>query len=68
MAPAVSQAATQEDKTQFSVTAGSLSFSAAPALPTLGTITLNGTAQTTNATMTNLGIDDATGSGSGWTM
>jgi len=66
--PAASQAATQEDKTQFSVTAGSLSFSTAPALPTLGTITLNGTAQTTNATMTNVGVADATGSGSGWNV
>ena len=67
-APAVSAAATAEDKTQFSVTAGSLSFSTAPALPTLGTITLNGSAQSTNATMTNLGVADATGSGSGWNV
>src|ERR1019366_5087298 len=51
-------------KTQFSVTAGSLSFSAAPGLPTLGAVTLNGAAQTTNSTMTNLGVADATGSGS----
>jgi hypothetical protein len=68
LVPAVARAATQEDKTQFSVTAGSLSFSTAPALPTLGTITLNGTSQTTNATMTNIGVDDATGSGSGWNV
>ncbi len=64
--PAVSGAATQEDKTQFSVTAGSLTFSTVPALPTLSSITLNGGAQTTNSTMTNFGIADATGSGSGW--
>jgi hypothetical protein len=64
--PSLAQGATQEDKTQFSVTAGSLSFSTAPALPTLGTITLNGQAQTTNGTMTNVGVADATGSGSGW--
>ena len=64
--PALSGAATQEDKTQFSVTAGSLSFSTTPAFPTLGAVTLNGGAQTTNATMTNVGIADATGSGSGW--
>jgi hypothetical protein len=63
--PSVAAAATQEDKTQFSVTAGSLSFSTAPALPTLGAVTLNGTAQTTNSTMTNIGVADATGSGSG---
>jgi hypothetical protein len=68
LAPAVAVAATQEDKTQFSVTAGSLSFSTAPALPTLGAITLNGAAQTTNSTMANVGVADATGSGSGWNV
>jgi hypothetical protein len=62
----VASAATQEDKTQFSVTAGSLSFSTVPALPTLTSITLNGQAQTTTTAMTNFGIADATGSGSGW--
>jgi hypothetical protein len=61
-------AATAEDHTQFSVTAGSLSFSTAPALPTLGAVTLNGQAQTTNGTMTNFGVADATGSGSGWNV
>jgi hypothetical protein len=64
--PAVSGAVTAEDKTQFAVTAGSLSFSTTPAFPTLGTVTLTGGTQTTNATMTNFGIADATGSGSGW--
>lgn len=64
--PATAAAATAEDKTQFSVTAGSLSFSTTPAMPTLSSITLNGAAQTTNSTMTNFGIADATGSGSGW--
>jgi hypothetical protein len=63
---ALSSAATQEDKTQFSVTAGSLAFSTVPALPTLSAITLTGGAQTTNSTMTNFGVADATGSGSGW--
>jgi WxL domain surface cell wall-binding len=66
LTPAIAAAATQEDKTQFSVTAGSLSFSTVPALPTLSSITLNGAAQTTNSTMTNFGVADATGSGSGW--
>jgi WxL domain surface cell wall-binding len=60
------QAATQEDKTQFSVTAGSLAFSTAPALPTLSSVTLKGEAQTTTTTMTNFGVVDGTGSGSGW--
>ena len=64
--PAAALAATQEDKTQFSVTAGTLSFSTAPTMPTLSAITLNGTAQTTTTTMTNFGVGDATGSGSGW--
>jgi hypothetical protein len=66
LTPSTADAATAEDKTQFSVTAGSLSFSTTPALPTLGSITLNGAGQTTNTTMTNFGIADATGSGSGW--
>lgn len=62
------RAATQEDKTQFSVTAGSLSFSTVPALPTLPGVTLTGAAQTTNTSMTNLGVLDATGSGAGWNV
>jgi hypothetical protein len=61
-------AATQEDHTQFSVTAGSLSFSTAPALPTLTGVTLTGGAQTTNSTMTDFAVQDATGSGSGWNV
>jgi hypothetical protein len=66
--PGVSAAATQEDHTQFSVVAGSLAFSSAPALPSLGSVTLSGQAQTTNSTMTSFGIADATGSGSGWNV
>ena len=58
--------ATSEDKAEFSVKAGSLSFSTAPAMPTLKEVTLTGGAQTTNTTMTNFGVQDATGSGSGW--
>jgi hypothetical protein len=68
LAPAIASAATQEDKTQFSVVAGSLSFSTVPAMPTLSSITLNGQAQTTTTTMTNFGVADATGSGSGWNV
>jgi hypothetical protein len=67
--PASSGAATTaNDTTQFSVTAGSLAFSATPGMPTLTGLTLNGQAQTTNTTMTNFGVDDATGSGSGWNV
>jgi|GEM_PF-1934293 hypothetical protein len=61
-------ASTQEDHTQFSVTAGSLSFSTTPGLPALSSVTLNGQAQTTNNTMTGFGVADATGSGSGWNL
>jgi hypothetical protein len=65
--PAASGAATTSaDSTSFSVTAGSLAFSALPGMPTLSAITLNGQAQTTNTTMTNFAVADATGSGSGW--
>ncbi len=66
--PAAALGATQEDKTQFSVTAGSLSFSTVPAMPTLSGVTLNGSAQTTTTQMTNFGVADATGSGSGWNV
>ena len=58
--------ATQEDKTEFSVKAGTLTFSTAPAMPGLPEVTLTGGAQTTNTTMTNFAVQDATGSGSGW--
>jgi hypothetical protein len=68
MAPAVALGSTSEDKTSFSVTAGSLSFSSAPAMPTLSAVTLNGQAQTTTTTMTNFAAADATGSGSGWNV
>ena len=61
-------AATQNDQTFFTVTAGALSFSSAPAMPTLTGVTLSGQAQTTNTTMTNFAVDDATGSGSGWNV
>jgi hypothetical protein len=64
--PTAALGATQEDKTQFSVTAGSLSFSTTPAMPTLSAVTLKGEAQTTTTTMTNFGVADATGSGLGW--
>src|SRR5947209_17753807 len=61
-------AATQNDQTFFTVTAGALSFSSAPAMPTLTGVTLSGQAQTTNTTMTNFAVDDATGSGAGWNV
>jgi hypothetical protein len=66
LVPAGALAAEQADKTQFSVTAGSLAFSAVPAMPNLTSVTLKGESQKTNTEMTNFGVSDATGSGSGW--
>jgi hypothetical protein len=61
-------AATSSDTTQFSVTAGTLAFTTAPDVPNLPALTLNGQAQTLNATMNAFGVDDATGSGAGWNV
>jgi hypothetical protein len=66
--PAGALGATTENTTQFSVTAGALTFSTAPAMPALSSITLNGSAQTTTTTMTNFGVADATGTGAGWNV
>jgi hypothetical protein len=53
-------------------TTGALGFNVAPDVPVLSTVALNGQAQTTNATMSNLAVDDSTGSsptsGSGWNV
>jgi hypothetical protein len=56
------------DTTQFSVTAGALSLTAAPDYPNLPALTLNGQAQTLNAQMGNFTVADATGSGAGWNV
>jgi hypothetical protein len=61
-------AATSNDTTQFSVTAGTLSFTTAPDAPNLPALTLNGQAQTLNAQMGNFGVSDATGSAAGWNV
>src|SRR5712691_1422839 len=55
------------DTTQFSVTPGTLLFNTNPDVPNLAA-TLNGTAQTVNATMTSWDVEDATGTGSGWNV
>src|SRR5437660_2328521 len=47
--------------------AGALGFDVAPSTPALPAITLNGQAQTTNATMSNFAVDDTT-SGTGWNV
>jgi hypothetical protein len=60
--------ATSNDTTQFSVTAGTLAFTTAPDVPDLPALTLNGAAQTLNATMANFGVSDATGSAAGWNV
>jgi putative surface cell wall-binding protein len=54
------------DTTQFAVTAGALAFVTVPDVPNLPGLTLNGQAQTLNATMGNFSVVDATGSASGW--
>ncbi len=64
--PAAAHAAS--DTTQFSVTAGTLSFGTAPDVPNLSALTLNGQAQTVNAQMNNYSVVDATGSGAGWNV
>ncbi|MEA2422407.1 MAG: hypothetical protein QOF55_1506, partial [Thermoleophilaceae bacterium] len=61
-------AATATDTTQFSVTAATLAFTTPPDAPNLPALTLNGQAQTLNATMGNFGVSDATGSGAGWNV
>jgi hypothetical protein len=62
-------AATSSDTTQFSVTPGSLAFTATvPDVPNLPALTLNGQLQTLNGTMNNFGVDDATGSAAGWNV
>jgi WxL domain surface cell wall-binding len=56
------------DTTQFSVNSGGLNFTTAPNAPNFSALTLNGQAQTLNATMANFTVEDATGSGAGWNM
>ena len=56
------------DTTQFSVTAGSLALTGNPVVPVLPNLTLNGNAQTLNATMSGWTAVDSTGSGSGWNL
>ena len=56
------------DTTQFSVTAGTLSFGTAPDVPNMPALTLNGQAQTLSAAMNSLSVADATGSGAGWNV
>jgi hypothetical protein len=59
---------TKETTAQFAVTAGSLTFSTPPTMPSLGSVTLKAEAQTTHATASNFAVQDATGTGSGWNV
>jgi hypothetical protein len=59
-------AATSNDTSQLAVTPGSLTFVAAPDVPNLPGLTLNGQAQTLNAQMNNFTVSDATGAAAGW--
>src|SRR4051812_50225315 len=61
-------ASAASDTTQFAVTAGSLVFNTNPDVPDFSAVTLNGTAQTANATMNAWEGEDATGTGSGWNV
>jgi putative surface cell wall-binding protein len=47
---------------------GTLTFSSAPALPTLTTVAINGQAQTVYTTMTKLAIADTRGTKLGWSL
>jgi hypothetical protein len=70
--PAVASAVTANDTSQFSVTAGSLTFVTAPDVPDFNTpgtpFTIVGYSQTYNATMNNFEVNDARGSGAGWSV
>jgi hypothetical protein len=68
LAPSLASAATASNSTQFSVTAGSLSFGTAPLVPNFPAVTLNGQSQTSSAQMNALSVIDATGSGAGWNV
>ncbi len=48
--------------------AGALAFAVAPTLPGLGSLTLDGQAQTLTASLPNFAVDDTTGSGNGWNV
>jgi hypothetical protein len=48
--------------------AGALAFDATPDTGTMPSVTLNGQAQTTTAQMSDFGVVDTTGSGSGWNV
>lgn len=63
-------AAPVSDHATFSVLPGTLAFLTAPNLAgvSFGTTTLNGQAQTVNATMPNYSVNDATGSAAGWNV
>jgi hypothetical protein len=62
------QADTSNDTSQLSVTGGSLAFKSAPDVPPLGTLTLNGKAQTLTKQMEPWAVEDATGTASGWNV
>lgn len=66
--PAGASADSASDNSQFSVTPGTLAFDAAPNVPNLSGLALNGQAQTVSATMSDWTVVDATGSGSGWNV
>src|SRR5271155_1761823 len=66
--PGAAAAATASNSTQFSVNPGSMAFYTAPTMPTFPSVTLNGQAQTDNASMNAFAVIDATGTGLGWNV
>lgn len=54
------------DDTNVTVTGGLLDITTPPAVDNFAPVTLNGTAQTTPATLGGFQVNDATGSGDGW--
>jgi hypothetical protein len=62
------QAATAPDASQFAVAAGALAFDVAPDVPAMPALTLTGSPQTLNTTMSSWSVNDPTGTGAGWNV
>jgi hypothetical protein len=56
------------DTTQVSILPGALTFTTAPNVPNLPTLTLDGSTQTATAQMNSFSVTDATGSAAGWNV
>src|SRR5215210_9222951 len=65
---AIVPAALAADATDVTVGAGNLEITAAPTVADFPNVTLNGSAQTVNATLDAFQINDSRGSGAGWNV